>query len=270
MINQQMLDYIKQQIQQGVSQEQIKNSLMANGWQQQDIEEGFNNIVAQGAPSSFSAVPVAASSGNRKIIAGIVIGVAVLGGGAYLASQTIFKSKEAPKISNEVSNQSSVNTVTQQSNRDQQQTNTQNSAPITKPDLKPESQITKLDCGTILSENLLAKPENRTASEKNSLECFAKATFDCQASSLKVTGTDPGEFEVIKKEGANCVIKSKASAGAKQCAVPMNAITDLKTYAETENLFLGDVIAPLSFMIAFEQGTNNQTGQTIKLTCTNL
>ena len=108
MINQQMLDYIKQQMQQGVSQEQIKNSLMANGWQQQDIEEGFNNIVAQNTPGSFSALPVVASSGTWKIIAGIVIGVAVLGGGAYLARQTIFKSKETPKISNEVSNQPSA------------------------------------------------------------------------------------------------------------------------------------------------------------------
>lgn len=112
MVNQQMLDYIKQQMQQGASQEQIKNSLMANGWQQQDVEEGFNNIVAQSTPSSFSAIPVAASSGTWKIIAGIVIGVAILGGSAYLASQTVFKSKETPKISNEVSNQPSVETST--------------------------------------------------------------------------------------------------------------------------------------------------------------
>ncbi|MFN7088764.1 MAG: hypothetical protein ACK4NX_03050, partial [Candidatus Paceibacteria bacterium] len=41
MINQQLLDYIEQQLQQGVSQEQIKSSLMANGWQAQDIEEAF-------------------------------------------------------------------------------------------------------------------------------------------------------------------------------------------------------------------------------------
>lgn len=41
MVNQQLLDYIKQQLQQGVSQEQIKSSLMANGWQAQDIEEAF-------------------------------------------------------------------------------------------------------------------------------------------------------------------------------------------------------------------------------------
>ena len=36
MINQQILDYIKQQVQQGVSREQIKSSLMTNGWQASD------------------------------------------------------------------------------------------------------------------------------------------------------------------------------------------------------------------------------------------
>lgn len=100
-----MLDYIKQQIQQGVSRKQIKSSLMTNGWQAQDIEEGFNNIDVPNIPTAYSAAPVAAWSGVWKIIAGIVIGVAVLGGGAYLASQTIFKSEEAPKISNEFVNQ---------------------------------------------------------------------------------------------------------------------------------------------------------------------
>ena len=105
MVNQQLLDYIKQQLQQGISKEQIKSSLMTNGWQAQDIEEGFNNIDAPNISTAYSAAPVAASGGVWKMIAGIVIGVAVLSGGAYLASQTIFKSEEAPKISNEVVNQ---------------------------------------------------------------------------------------------------------------------------------------------------------------------
>jgi hypothetical protein len=110
MINQQILDYIKQQIQQGVSREQIKSSLIANGWQAQDIEEGFNNIDALNTPTAYSVAPVAASSGLWKIIAGVVIGVAVLGGSAYLASQTIFKSEEAPKIANKVANQTPTET----------------------------------------------------------------------------------------------------------------------------------------------------------------
>ena len=96
MVNQQMLDYIKQQMQQGLSREQIKSSLMANCWQAQDIEECFNKINTPKIHAAYSTTPVAASSGAWKIIVGIIIGVAVLGGGAYLASQTIFKTEESP------------------------------------------------------------------------------------------------------------------------------------------------------------------------------
>jgi hypothetical protein len=32
MINQQLLDYIEQQLQNGVSKEQIKSNLLSNGW----------------------------------------------------------------------------------------------------------------------------------------------------------------------------------------------------------------------------------------------
>lgn len=60
MIHQQLLDYIKQLLQQGVSQEQIKNSLMANGWQAQDIDEAFASI--QNPTSQSSKVPLPAQT----------------------------------------------------------------------------------------------------------------------------------------------------------------------------------------------------------------
>jgi len=113
MVNQQLLDYIKQQMQQGTSNEQIKQSLITNGWQSADIEEAFNSInyPAQGQPvSSFSdKSPISA----WKIATASLIGVAVIGGGIYFASKTLFKSEETPKVSNEVSNQSATNKPTE-------------------------------------------------------------------------------------------------------------------------------------------------------------
>jgi len=50
MINQQLLDYIKQQLGQNVGKEQIKSSLMSGGWLVSDVEEGFNAIAPQPAP----------------------------------------------------------------------------------------------------------------------------------------------------------------------------------------------------------------------------
>lgn len=44
MINQQLLDFIKQQALKGLSKEVILKELLENGWTQIDIEEGFKNI----------------------------------------------------------------------------------------------------------------------------------------------------------------------------------------------------------------------------------
>jgi len=105
MLNQQMLDYIKQQMQRGVSQEQIKNALMANGWQEQEIEEAFNNLAVTNLPTAHAEAPVAASGWSWKMIAVMVSAVAVLAGGAYLAGQILLKPEKAPKLSNKVLNQ---------------------------------------------------------------------------------------------------------------------------------------------------------------------
>jgi len=53
MINQQLIDYIKQQMQQGVSLDNIKNTLRSNGWGDADIDQAFNNLATplSGAPS---------------------------------------------------------------------------------------------------------------------------------------------------------------------------------------------------------------------------
>jgi len=56
-MNQQLVDYIKQQLGQMVSKDVIRNALLANGWQAQDIEGGFNAV--NSVPGAVSSVPVA-------------------------------------------------------------------------------------------------------------------------------------------------------------------------------------------------------------------
>lgn len=113
MTNQQLLDYIKQQLQQGVNREQIKSSLMTNGWQEQDIEEGFNSVNTPVLPGQSPTTPINPSIKKWKVFAGILIGAIVVGGGVYFASQTLFKPDETPKISNEVSGQLPTNKPTE-------------------------------------------------------------------------------------------------------------------------------------------------------------
>jgi competence protein ComGC len=61
MINQQLIDYIRQQIQRGIDKEQIKNSLIASGWQLQDIEEAFSIVLNSDNKSQSFLMP------NQKI-----------------------------------------------------------------------------------------------------------------------------------------------------------------------------------------------------------
>lgn len=46
MINQQLTDFIKEQLERGADRNLISKGLMANNWTKQDIEEGFNSINA--------------------------------------------------------------------------------------------------------------------------------------------------------------------------------------------------------------------------------
>lgn len=53
-----LFNYIKQQLQQGVSKEEIKNSLMAHEWHASDIEKAFSMISLSGQVSRPVVAPI--------------------------------------------------------------------------------------------------------------------------------------------------------------------------------------------------------------------
>lgn len=55
MTNQQLLDFIKSQLAQGLTKEKISSELLANGWNTQDIEGGFKAVVPV---SNLSEIPI--------------------------------------------------------------------------------------------------------------------------------------------------------------------------------------------------------------------
>ncbi len=76
MPNQQLLDYIKQQLRQGVSREIINNNLISQGWQQSDINEAFSQATGQNLTTqeniSFDAGD---ATKNGKATTGLVLGI---------------------------------------------------------------------------------------------------------------------------------------------------------------------------------------------------
>ncbi|OGI71585.1 hypothetical protein A3B84_02120 [Candidatus Nomurabacteria bacterium RIFCSPHIGHO2_02_FULL_35_13] len=58
MINQQLVDFIKQQLQAGLTKEKISSELLANGWNSQDVEEGFNTVTVSASTLPPAPTPV--------------------------------------------------------------------------------------------------------------------------------------------------------------------------------------------------------------------
>lgn len=79
MINQQLLDYIKQQLQQGISQEEIKKNLLRIGWHESDIEEGFNSVGVFKVEERIALKPIKKSK-NWSIVLIILIFLIMIGG----------------------------------------------------------------------------------------------------------------------------------------------------------------------------------------------
>jgi len=78
MITQELIDYIKQQLNQGVEKEKIKQLLLANGWQNEDIEKAFE-IIAQPSMTQTSEIQKFISPKKKRIkkIIAIILGIFV-------------------------------------------------------------------------------------------------------------------------------------------------------------------------------------------------
>lgn len=83
MINQKLIDYIKEELKRGVSKDIIKNVLLSKGWQEKDIEESFNLLKQEEQPTSFKRLSSVFSKKLIVIIVSIVSGIVVIGGGIF-------------------------------------------------------------------------------------------------------------------------------------------------------------------------------------------
>jgi hypothetical protein len=102
MVNEQLLNYIKQQLQLGINKELIRSSLITNGWQSQDIAEAFqlfsfpDPLPPRDSSLSQTLSPQSPKKFNKIFLIAICVvgGVLVIGGGAF-AYMNFFQSPEA-------------------------------------------------------------------------------------------------------------------------------------------------------------------------------
>lgn len=90
MITQELVLFIKQQLSLGMTHDQISQTLQANGWMVSDIQDGFNQVqpIAQVPlpviqhPADTVSIQTPRKS-RAGLVVGIIIGLLLLGGGAY-------------------------------------------------------------------------------------------------------------------------------------------------------------------------------------------
>ena len=72
MINQQSLDFIKQQLAKGLTKDVVSKQLLDNGWTEQDVKEGFESLTIPTpsipTPRSSSFTPSSYNNVNSTII----------------------------------------------------------------------------------------------------------------------------------------------------------------------------------------------------------
>lgn len=188
MINQQLLDFIKQQILKGVDNDTISKELISGGWTIEDIKEGFNEInnsvvnpIINQSVSNNINNPILtqdASHLGKKILLIIVVLFIVVGG----VSSYYFRN-DIPIIKDFVKNKV-----------------------ISVPEIKKEEDNQQIqvpqeeqDKSTVISEPVINK-ENEIATKKISLEsgqiscgkdmdCFISKVKDCTPSFVENTST---------------------------------------------------------------------------------
>ncbi len=75
MANQQLLDYVKQQIQLGVGKEAIKSALLASGWPSAEVDEALGTSSPAGAASAAASQPVAAAKPAAAAVSSPAAGI---------------------------------------------------------------------------------------------------------------------------------------------------------------------------------------------------
>lgn len=219
----------------------------------------------------------ATSDKQKGSVVIIVLVILLIAGGGYLyiRENNILETDTEPAIENEVTENNSENTETlivetktdekSESMIETNKNTTSDEENIIPPVVENKPIVlAQNSCGQILVDNILVTPEKRTSEEIATLACFSKAIKTCSPKLLSVS--DGSFYEIIGKKGSDCSISQKAET-RQTCDVPMDFIDDLLNYVERGGEKIENLIIPISFLMAFEGGTNSETGEEIKITC---
>lgn len=228
MANQQLIDFIKQQLQKGLTKEIISNQLLSNGWNTQDIEEGFNYLSSQKESVTQNVTLEKGSNKNTiKIVVFVILVFVILGGGIF-AYYFWGKTNKLSEVENSYSQkEKSVNPENQTEEQDIGLTSNEEE----KTKLPEENTTEPLETDKKNTQTpVVSNTTNNTQTTTNKiidcgtdLNCFIKSANSCQKSSVnfKVNQETPlfnvgiidmiTHWEIINKDINNCVARAKVT-----------------------------------------------------------
>ncbi|MEI7688831.1 MAG: hypothetical protein WCI91_01445 [Candidatus Nomurabacteria bacterium] len=221
MINQQLLDYIKQQLLKGLNKETITKELLGGGWNEQDIQEGFNTVNASNM-NSFATNSVISNSNlnqvvnhsNKKALLIIVVLFIIAAGGVsgfYYRNdlpiiKNFFKSKVIPvkELTQENNTKPQIQkvepTVNKQETTTVVETNTtQNLQPkieeIKTPTTSPVSSVAQNKVIPVVKNNIIdcgtTTIPGTNESDQKANDCMEKQFKSCSLSKENINILDP-------------------------------------------------------------------------------
>jgi hypothetical protein len=101
MVNKKLVNYIKQELELGTSREEIKNSLISNGWTNEEIEEAFNVLGKTSSESQMLSSKTKEQSNKWRIILFSFVVLIIFGSVAYFVFQSFFGTENKPDIISE-------------------------------------------------------------------------------------------------------------------------------------------------------------------------
>lgn len=218
MINQQLLDFIKGQLHQGLTKEKISSDLLGAGWTEQDVEEGFKAAIVPTPTLSYTPIspsyintntasPIQTKShSNAKLFLTIFILFLLAGGGAsaYYFRNNLVK---LPILKDIFSSKNEIVNTEVPVNNINQVPNAPAPAGETTTPIAVNQSVTDgtLDCGSDL--NCFIKAANNCEKVKfifsvknKEIPIFSVGTVDLTTN-----------FLIEGKEKNNCVAKTKTT-----------------------------------------------------------
>jgi hypothetical protein len=243
MTNPQLLDFIRRQLQQGITKEKISSDLLANNWTQQDIEEGFaavnnfpNSIPVNNFVPTFNNLNTSTTSlqtNNHSSKKGLWTTIAVLfiiaiGASGYYFRNNLPIIKDLIKSDSTIVEQNKklsdqtpkVETLQQPQNQQEQVSTTQQPTQVNGDTAQgnngvvttvKNTEVENKTSDSSLTTDIKVKTDVTTTVDCGTADCFSKKFIACQPATLSADSGGLGavSYKIIGPVSNGCSLTFK-------------------------------------------------------------